>query len=142
MTVTVVDSDILLDIVKDKNKRRRFRNRVYNKELGFIYTTTDIIQKTLRFLRKPNEIKTLFEILKDFRIRAIDLHIFTDAYKLFEKYHEDLEGLDLVDWTTMVFIRDIEKALEEVMLLSRNSKFDKLKDYKNEAIIPIKRIEL
>jgi predicted nucleic acid-binding protein len=92
-------------------------------------------------LTDPNDIKRLFEILKDFHIRAIDLHVFTDAYKLFEKYHEDI-GLDLADWTTVVFIRDIEKAIEEVRLLSGNSEFDQLKDYKNEAVIPIERIEL
>jgi heterodisulfide reductase subunit C len=87
------------------------------------------------------DIKRLFEILKELHVKTIDEYIFEDASRLLLKYHEEI-NMDLVDWTTAVFIRDLEKALEEVKLLSRNLIFDRLADYQNEAIAPVRRVEL
>lgn len=141
LLITVVDSDVLIEIVKSKNSRKRFRNKLFNKQYGYVYTTTHIIAKALNFLTDTNEIKRLFNILNDIHIQEIDIHIFTDAYNLFQKYHEDI-NLDLVDWITFVFVRDYNNMLEEAQLLSRNLEFDNLKNFENKAIISMKRIEL
>jgi hypothetical protein len=133
--ITVIDSDMLLLIAKDKNKKKRFYKALYQKRLGYVCTTTDIVERTLASL-DVSEAKDFLDFLKDLHITSIGSNAFADASLFFRKYCREIH-LDLVGWTTAVFVRDLKKKHEDVKLLSKNKSFDHLKGIEEQ--MPVER---
>jgi hypothetical protein len=128
--ITVADSDAFLVITQDKSKRKQFFDDVYHKKLGQVCTTAEISQTAYASLRNKAEIRDFFENLKDFRVESVGIDAFADACLFCQKYRDKIK-LELSDWITAVFIRNLKETSQNVRLLSSNRLFDRLASLDN-----------